>query len=313
MAAGGRRPFQVCSLLQGEVGARALDHFGASVSLILASARRGFSTYGLTLPVSLSGAFLLIVAICCAFPEVVATHDPYAANFAALLQPPSKAHLFGTDALGRDAFSRVVYGAAFSLQIGTGSILLALAFAIPLGVAAGISRRWLDNVIVRVLDVIGAFPELLLAILVIALIGPGVANLIFAMGFASIPKLARVVRVRTKVVVNSGYVEHVRTLGQPKWQILLRHVLPNAVGVLPIVSIIGLGHTILGAAGLSFLGLGPRPPAPEWGLMLSEALSKLRVAWWLGFFPGSMITLVVVSLTVISRHLQASFEQRETR
>ena len=194
-----------------------------------------------------------------------------------------------------------------------GSIVMtgiAVIIGTPLGILAGISRRSVDETVVRLLDVVGAFPDLLLAILVVALIGPGLVNLILALGVASIPKFARVARTQTRTVMVSGYVEHARTLGQKRSRTIRRHVLPNAVGALPVLATIGLGYAIIGAAALSFLGLGPQPPTPEWGLMLSEAISNLRIAWWAGVFPGAMITLLVISLTVIGNRIQALYEKR---
>lgn len=258
----------------------------------------------------LAFAFVAFVALIAIAPELVATHKPTATDFAAMLKPPSAAHWFGTDALGRDVFSRTIYGARYSVTIGLGAMLLALAVAVPAGVLSGVGGRWLDETIVRLMDIIGAFPELLLAILVIAILGPGVGNLVVAMGIAAIPKLVRVVRAQTRSVLVSGYVEHARTLGQSYSRTVFRHVLPNAVGALPVLATIGLGHAIIGAAALSFLGLGPRPPIPEWGLMLSEAIGTLRLAWWAGVFPGAMITVLVISLTVIGNFFQSIHERR---
>jgi len=259
---------------------------------------------------ALAVAFLAFMVAIVLFPQFVAWRSPTATNFAAMLQPPSWNYPFGTDSLGRDLFARTIHGARYSVLIGVGSVGLALLVAVPLGILAGISRRSVDETVVRLLDVVGAFPDLLLAILVVALIGPGLVNLILALGVASIPKFARVARTQTRTVMVSGYVEHARTLGQKRSRTIRRHVLPNAVGALPVLATIGLGYAIIGAAALSFLGLGPQPPTPEWGLMLSEAISNLRIAWWAGVFPGAMITLLVISLTVIGNRIQALYEKR---
>ncbi|WP_404294311.1 ABC transporter permease (plasmid) [Microvirga sp. RSM25] len=261
-------------------------------------------------PLIIALGFLAFIVLVVLFPELVARRSPAATNFAAMLKPPSLTYPFGTDSLGRDLFARAIYGARYSVLIGTGSVALALLLAVPLGILSGISRRGVDGAIVRILDVIGAFPELLLAILVVALLGPGLLNLIVAIGVASVPKFARVTRAQTRTVMVSGYVEHVRTLGQKRSRTILRHVLPNAVGSLPVLATMGLGYAIMGAAGLSFLGLGPQPPTPEWGLMLSEAISNLRIAWWAGVFPGALITMLVIALTVVGTRLQSIFEKR---
>ncbi|CUX67030.1 MULTISPECIES: ABC transporter permease [Rhizobium/Agrobacterium group] len=255
--------------------------------------------------------FVFAVLIAAFEPSLIAKANPATPNYAAMLQPPGAKHLFGTDSLGRDVFARVVHGARYSVLIGLGSVALALAMAVPLGIVAGVSGPRTDRLIVRFFDIIAAFPELLLAILVIALLGPGLTNLVVAMGIASVPKFARIARAQTRTVMRSGYIEHVRTLGQSHTKTVLRHVLPNSIGTLPVLSTLGLGYAIINAAGLSFLGLGPQPPIPEWGLMLSEAISNLRVAWWTGVFPGVMITLLVISLTVVGNNLQAFYENRK--
>lgn len=261
---------------------------------------------GLVLP----ALFLLFIALIVAAPALVATHSLSANDFSAMLKPPSGKHFFGTDSLGRDVFSRTIHGARYSVTIGLGAMAFALLFAIPLGVLAGVSGRRVDEVVVRLLDVIGAFPDLLLAILVISFLGPGLGNLMVALGAAALPKLARVIRAQTRTIMVSGYVEHARTIGQRRSRTILRHVAPNALGTLPMLVTISLGHAIIGAAALSFLGLGPRPPTPEWGLMLSEAIGTLRIAWWVGVFPGAMITLLVICLTSIGQSLQALYEKR---
>lgn len=164
---------------------------------------RLFRAGAIPIHVVLALSFLLFIAVCCVVPGLVAFHDPFATNFSLILKPPTLQHPFGADALGRDVFARVIHSASYSIQVGLGSIGFALLFAVPLGIAGGAGGPLVDSVVVRILDAVGAFPELLLAILVIALIGPGIGNLVLAMGVASIPKLARVVRVRTSIVPRS--------------------------------------------------------------------------------------------------------------
>ena len=222
-----------------------------------------------------------------------------------MLGPPDAAHWFGTDHLGRDVWTRVVHGAGHSLTIGVAATALAVAGGVLLGLLAGLTHRIADEALSRTFDALSAFPELLLALLFIAIAGPGTASLIIAIGIATLPHYARVVRGQTLVVRRAGYVEQAVTFGQSRPRLVLRHVLPNVVGPVPVLAMIGLGEAILAAAGLSFLGMGPQPPSPEWGAMLSEGRNYLQVAWWISILPGLAVTATVVSLTVVGRHWQA--------
>ncbi|MGW2199924.1 ABC transporter permease, partial [Streptosporangium sp. NPDC001682] len=224
---------------------------------------------------------------------------------------PSAEHWFGTDHLGRDVLSRVVHGAGHSLSIGAAAIGLAAGAGALLGVLAGLSPRYLDELLSRLFDVVATFPELLLALLVIAVTGPGTGNVILAIGIAQIPNYARVIRAQTFVVRRSGYVEQAVTFGLARPVLVARHVLPNVLGPLPVLATIGMGTAIIATSGLSFLGMGPQPPSPEWGSMLSEARNYLRVAWWTVLFPGLSVTLTVISLTLVGRRLQRRFEGRD--
>lgn len=259
---------------------------------------------------ALASLFLLAVALGAAWPQLLTGYDPVAADPLAAQLAPGAAHWFGTDHLGRDIFARVVHGARYSLLIGASATVLAMVFGTLLGLIAGLARGLLDEAISRFLDVVSAFPDLLLALVLIGFTGPGTVNLIFALGVASIPRFARVVRSQTFVIAQSGYVEQARTFGLPRWKLVTRHVLPHAIAHVPIMATIGLGTTIIGSAGLSFLGMGPQPPAPEWGAMLSEGRNYLRNAWWIGAWPGIAITLTVIATGVIGRRWQAAFEGR---
>jgi len=243
-------------------------------------------------------------------PGVLAPGDPLEADPLNVLTPPSLTHLAGTDALGRDIATRIVHGARYSLAIGAGATLIGLAIGLVLGLLAGIGPRWLDAFIVRLVDVVASFPELLLALVLIGFTGPGIGNLVLALGVAGTPKYARLIRAQIHVTRTSGYVEQARTFGLGGARIVLRHVLPNALGAVPVVATIGLGGAIIGAAALSFIGMGPQPPAPEWGAMLAESRAYLRVAWWGGVFPGVALTATVMASTTIGRYLQARYERR---
>ncbi|MEU4226428.1 ABC transporter permease [Nonomuraea sp. NPDC026600] len=255
-------------------------------------------------------AFLTLLALAVAVPGLLTGVDPLSADPLGALTPPGGAHWFGSDHLGRDVLSRVVYGARHSLSIGVSATAMAVTSGILLGLAAGLSPKWLDEALARSFDVLSTLPELLLALLVIAITGPGTVNVIFAIAVAQIPNYARVIRAQTFVVRHAGYVEQAVTFGRSRAVITAQHVLPNVLGPIPVLATIGLGQAVIGASGLSFLGMGPQPPAAEWGAMLAEARNYLRVAWWEALFPGVAITLTVVCLTVIGRRLQHRFEGR---
>lgn len=262
--------------------------------------------------IAVSGTVLALAAVTAIFPDLLAHTDPLFADPAASLASPSAIHWAGTDLQGRDVISRIIHGARYSLSIGLGATVLALAAGLLLGILAATAPRWADRALSRAVDILAAFPEVLLALLFIALTGPGVTNLIVAIGIAGIPKYARLVRTQILQTRQAGYVEQARTFGVTGVRSLLRHVLPNALGSLPIIATIGLGEAIVSSAALSFLGLGPQPPNPEWGLMISESRDYLRHAWWLGVFPGAAVTVVVIAATVLGRTLQARYERRSS-
>ncbi|PSH65203.1 ABC transporter permease [Phyllobacterium sophorae] len=254
--------------------------------------------------------FLVLVASVTISPDLLSSYDPIAADPIQAQLPPTYEHWFGTDHLGRDVFSRVLHGARYSLLIGVSAMLIAVVVGSLLGLLSGLARGFVDEIITRFLDVVSAFPDLLLALVLISFTGPGTFNLIFALGVASIPRFARVVRGQTFVVAESGYVEQAKTFGLSRTTLIWRHILPHAIEQVPILATIGLGTAIISAAGLSFLGMGPQPPTPEWGAMLSEGRNYLRNAWWIGVWPGLAITLTVISVSVVGRRWQAAFEGR---
>ncbi|KQN55550.1 ABC transporter permease [Erwinia sp. Leaf53] len=266
-----------------------------------------------SLPYGLLAAllFLVLLALAALFPGWLAPFDPLQADPLNAMLSPSWQHWLGTDQLGRDLLSRVIYGSRYSLLISVAAIALAVVAGTLLGLLAGLARGVVDEVTGRTVDVISAFPDLLLALMLIAFTGPGTVNLIIALGVASVPRFARVVRAQTFLVAQSGYVEQARTFGLPRWQLVLRHVLPHAVAQVPALATLGLGTAIIGTAGLSFLGMGPQPPTAEWGLMLAEGRNYLRNAWWTGVWPGVAITLTVVAVNTVGRYWQARFEGKK--
>lgn len=260
---------------------------------------------------ALAALYLILNVVAVFAPEWLTRYDPLAADPVSAQLGSSAEHWLGTDQLGRDIFARVVYGARYSLSISAAAIAVATLAGTLLGLVAGLARGWLDELITRFLDVVSAFPDLLLALMLISFTGPGAVNLLFALGVASVPRFARVVRAQTFVVAESGYVEQAKTFGLPSWVLVWRHVLPHAIAQVPVLATIGLGTAIIGTSGLSFLGMGPQPPTAEWGLMLAEGRNYLYNAWWIAVWPGVAITLAVVAVNALGGYWQAHFERRE--
>lgn len=265
---------------------------------------------GLTPGIVLALTTLLFLVICAIIPHAIAPYDPLALNLLHSLKGPSLEHLFGTDQLGRDIFSRVVHGARYSFYIGLGATLIAVITGIVIGLVAGALGGVVDLVFMRVVDILLAFPGLLMSMAVVAFLGPGTTNVLLAIAISAIPGYARIVRSQVLVVRTSGYVEAARILGQGPLVTMVRHILPNTVGPLIVLSTLGIGSAILASAGLSYLGLGPRPPTPEWGLMLAEGQGYLRGAWWIGVFPGVFATATIISTTVTGRYFKALSDGR---
>ncbi|MFD8320575.1 ABC transporter permease [Kitasatospora purpeofusca] len=268
-----------------------------------AAARRGGL---LRSPAGLAPLVLLTaVALVLVFPGLFATHAPEATDVAAALRPPGAEHWLGTDQLGRDVWSRLVHGTRLSLLIAVGATLIGVGGGALLGLVAGCGGRQVDFALMRVVDVLLGFPELLLALVVVALLGGGTVNVAIAIGVAGVPHYARLVRGQARLVLRSEYVEAARVLGVPAWRSVLRHVLPNVGGPLVVLASIGLGSAIISGSGLSVLGLGPVPPDADWGSMVADGKDFLQTAWWISIAPGLAVSVVVVCTTLIGRSLQS--------
>ncbi|APO83169.1 ABC transporter permease [Pseudomonas asiatica] len=252
---------------------------------------------GLALAWITLGLILLAVT----FPNWLSPTDPLAADARLAYHPPSPAFWLGSDENGRDVLSRLIHGARPSLFIGLAATLVGLGLGTLLGLLAGLAPAWLDNLLMRAVDVLLAFPDLLLALVIITLFGQGTSNLILAVGIASVPRYARLVRAQTLTIRRAGFVEAAVTLGRRPLAVVFWHVLPNAVQPVLILACIGLGGAITAAAALSFLGFGAPPPAPEWGAMMAVARNFMANAPWLMAWPALAITLTVISITVIGR------------
>ncbi len=244
------------------------------------------------------------------FAESLTPYDPLQRDARGRLAAPTTEHPFGTDALGRDVLARVLYGGRVSLIVGFSAIAVAGLAGISLGLIAGYFGGVIDNAIMRVMDVILAFPGLILAIWLVAIFGSNLTNIILAIAFFGIPTFARLSRGSTLSAREMDYVVAARSMGANPWHILWRHILPAVSGPLIVLSTLSVSGAIVTGASLSFLGLGVDPPTPEWGAMLSDGRGYLRNAWWIAFFPGMAITLVVLALNLLGDGLRDALDPR---
>lgn len=251
----------------------------------------------------LAAAFALFLLAACLIPDAVAPLDPNQIAPREAFSPPSPAHWFGTDESGRDVYSRVVFGTANSLLIGVAATGIGLALGLALAVLAAFGGRVFDFTVNRTVEVLFAFPGLLLALLVITIAGPGPVTATLAVGLSTAPGYARILRGQLLAIRSSGYVEAARVLGHRPHRILGQHILPNALAPLLVLATLGIGQAIVWASALSFLGLGALPPTAEWGAMLAAGRPYIGTAWWLTVFPGLMIVLTTVASTVLGRAL----------
>ncbi|ABD12125.1 ABC-type dipeptide/oligopeptide/nickel transport system, permease component [Frankia casuarinae] len=257
-----------------------------------------------------AGLLIVLLLVATAWPGLLSRHPADGTNLGEALRGPSWAHWFGTDQLGRDVFARVVTGARHSLLLGAGATALGAGIGATVGLAAALGGRFADGLLMRLVDLLLAFPELLLALLVITIVGPGSVNAAVAIGIAAVPSYARVVRSRALVVRHAGFVDAGVALGLPRPVIMLRHIVPNTLGPLLVLATVGIGTAIISGSALSFLGLGTKPPAPEWGAMLADGRGVIDTAWWVVVFPGAAIAATVVAVTVLGRHARLRVEGR---
>ncbi|MCU1479454.1 MAG: Peptide transporter permease [Subtercola sp.] len=245
--------------------------------------------------------FLLVAAL---WPDLIAPGDPLAIHPLDAFQPPSAQHLFGTDESGRDIYTRVIHGTAASLLIGVCATAIGIGLGLVFGLLAGLGPRWVDFGTTRLLEVMFAFPGLLLALLFIVIYGPGVVTSTLAVGLSTAPGYARLIRSQTLQVRDAPYLEASLVLGRSSFYRLTRHLLPNVAGTLFVIATLGIGQSIVWASALSYLGLGAVPPSPEWGAMLSAGRTYVTSFWWMTFFPGLFIVLSAGATTLLGRGLQ---------
>lgn len=253
--------------------------------------------------------FILEVLLAILAP-VIAPYDITAMDVTAINAGPFAAHLFGCDDMGRDIFSRIIVGARYSITIGISAVAIATVVGCAIGSVAGYFGGWVDNIIMRILDIIQAIPNMLLMIVAAAMLGPGFVNTILAMSIGSIPGMARMLRAQMLKERSSEYIEAEVSINCSTFRIILSHLLPNCMSPIIVQATMGVGQTITLAAGLSFLGLGVQPPAPEWGAMLSNARAFMRTAPHLVLFPGLAIAVTVLALNLLGDGLRDALDPK---
>lgn len=260
-------------------------------------------------------AILLLLLLTAIFAPLLAPHDPNTQNLLARLKAPgaiirNNLYLMGSDELGRDLFSRLIYGAQVSMLVAVSSVLLSGTVGTALGMIAGYVRGPTETVIMRLTDVFLSIPAILLAIIIVAIVGPGLFNLVFVLALTRWPRYARVAYGQTLAVSNMPYVRLSRFMGAGTPHILWKHILPNILGALVVVATLEFGLMVLFEAGLSFLGLGVQPPTASWGAMLSMGRNYLSTAWWIAVFPGICLFLLVLSANMLGDQLRDHFDPK---
>lgn len=254
--------------------------------------------------------FIIALVLAAILAPVLAPYDPSTPDYNAVLQGPSAGHWAGTDAYGRDIFSRIIWGARISLAVGFLSVTLGALFGVTLGIVSGFYGGWVDSIIMRFCDLLLAFPGILLAIAVIAVLGPGITNVIYAVAIFSIPVFARLARGTTLQLKRTVYVDASRAIGVADRVIMLRHILPGTLPNVIVYFSMRIGTSILTAAALSFIGLGAQPPSPEWGAMLADGRTYMGVADHLTLFPGIAIFVTVLGFNLFGDGLRDALDPK---
>lgn len=253
--------------------------------------------------------FAILIAMV-VFAPFITRFDPIEPNFSTRFESPSAEHWFGTDRNGRDIFTRVLYGGRISLQVGVIAVAIGALLGTFLGLVSGFYGGWVDNVLMRFMDFVLAMPGILLAITIVFALGPSLTNVMIAVGFASMPQYARVVRASVLSAKQLPYVEAARANGAGDLAVMGKHILPNVFAPVLVLSTLGLGSAVLSVAALSFLGLGAAPPTPEWGLLISDGRGVLRRSWWVATFPGLAIMVTVLAVNLIGDGLRDALDPR---
>lgn len=255
--------------------------------------------------------FLSIILIVAIFAPIIAPYDPYRIDVYKVLEPPSKSHIFGTDELGRDVFSRIVYGARVSLKVGIIAMGIAILTGTILGSIAGYYGGFIDSFIMRLVDVMLAFPTLFLILAVVAVLEPSIYIIMVVIGLTGWMDVARLVRAEVLSLKEREFVLASKAIGASSMRIIFKHILPNAIYPVIVSATFAVGGAILVESGLSFLGLGIQPPEPSWGGILSVGKDYITVAWWLSFFPGIAIFLTVLSFNLLGEALRDALDPKK--
>ncbi|MGX1431964.1 peptide/nickel transport system permease protein [Cytobacillus horneckiae] len=263
---------------------------------------------------ALAGAFIILVfALLAIFAPLIAPHNPSTFDLPNKLQPPSSDNWLGTDDKGRDILSRILYGSRISLVVGILSTILGALVGIILGVVSGYYGKWVDTLIMRICDVLLAFPGILLALAIVSVLGASTTNVIIAVAFYAIPTFARIVRGSTLTVKKLEYIDAIKAMGARDTRIIFRHILPNIMSPIIVQSTLYIASAIITASALSFLGMGTKPPTPEWGTMLAQGRSYVAQAPHLTIFPGLVILLVVVGFNLFGDGLRDALDPRSKK
>ncbi|OGS43851.1 MAG: peptide ABC transporter permease [Elusimicrobia bacterium RIFOXYD2_FULL_34_15] len=260
---------------------------------------------------AIAGAVIIIVLVIIAiFAPVVTMHNPLEGNILERLQAPSKNHFLGTDEIGRDVFSRMIYGSRISISVGIIAVSISLIIGTFLGLISGYFGGKVDSIIMRFVDIMLCFPSFFLILMVIAFLEPNIYNVMIVIGITSWTGLARLVRGETLTIKERDFITAARGLGLRKRRIIFVHILPNVISPILVSSILGVGAAILTESGLSFLGLGVQPPIPSWGNILTSGKDYIHIAWWLSLFPGLAILITVLGWNLLGEGLRDVFDPR---
>lgn len=257
-------------------------------------------------------ALVLIVALglTALFAPYVAPYDPFEMSMDDMLASPSVKHWFGTDQFGRDLLSRIVFGTRISFKVGLISVSIALCVGMILGIAAGFFGGWIDLLLSKVIEVLFAFPDIFMALVIMAILGASLTNLMIAIGIVYTPIFARIARGAVLEIKGALFIEVARSIGVSKFKTITRHIVPNIMAPLIVQTTLSLAFAILSEAALSFLGLGVEPDTPSWGILLNEGKDWMEMAWWLAVFPGVAITLAVLSFNLMGDGLRDALDPR---
>ena len=260
----------------------------------------------------LGAAIVLFFVLVAIFAPLIAPYDPLATSWSAVRKPPSWLHLFGTDEIGRDVLSRVIYGTRASLLAGVVSVSISIALGVPIGLVAGYVGGWVDGLLMRITDALLACPFLILAIALAAFLGPDLLNAMVAIGISAMPIFIRLARAQTLATKVEDYIEAAKAVGNPPWRIVWRHILPNILAPIMVQATLSIAAAIIAEASLSFLGLGQQPPQPNWGSMLNTAKAFLDQAPWMAWWPGLAIFVVVFSFNLLGDGLRDALDPRHS-